>query len=73
MSVVMGGGSGTDHKYLRTKVMRTLSSLDAAVQQAGGAIFTYECLKQMTAIELIDSLSLNNIIFKYDKEEHTNG
>ena len=58
------------YTYLKNQSNRTALSLAKAVQDAGGCVLTYEQLRHITAMELLDIISPNNIIFVYSKEKN---
>ena len=45
--------------------VNTKNSLDNSINAAGGIELTFSELSKMTALDLIDLISTNNIIFKY--------
>ncbi|MGD9156859.1 MAG: hypothetical protein PVG39_00495 [Desulfobacteraceae bacterium] len=59
------------NKYVLVSRTACLHSLLQSIHKAGGAIsgFTIDRLKEMSAMELIEILGLNNIYFTFDNPE----
>ena len=67
MPKVMDGGGDRVRKHLVKSAIEIKSSLDKAMDKAGGAPLTADQLDNITALELLSLLATNKVKFVYEE------